>query len=149
MLITFADGAPFATGAVPYNSYAAGDAYSRITVQVELQAQRSMEITAIVDTAAPYVMCQREVASYLGLEFSGTGDVDTVNIRGTSVQGSLHRIPISFLAEKGSDLTIEASVFVPERYELPHSFLGLTSCLESIYFAVDPLNEMFYFGSQS
>jgi hypothetical protein len=145
----FANGAPFATGAVPYNSYASGDPYSRIFLQVRIRAREAMMTKAIVDTAAPYLICRRDVASVLGLEYDDSGDVDTVNIGGTAVRGSLHRTEVSFLAERGDDLTIECSVFVPERFEVPQTFLGLTSCLESIFFAIDPLNEVFYFGPQS
>jgi hypothetical protein len=149
VLLNFASGAPFATGATPYNSFTAGEAYSRIILQVEIQAQRTVRTRAIVDTAAPYMICRRDIASYLGLEHDSSGEVDTVNIRGMTVEGSLHRTYVSFLAEEGDDVTIETTVFVPQIFELPHSFLGLTSCLESIYFAIDPLNEVFYFGPQS
>ncbi len=148
MLLSFADGEPFATGAVGYSSHLGTGTWSRIIVEVRLEGVRTLETTAMLDTAAPYMICRRDLAEFLGLEYSREGDTDKINIRGATVEGSLHRVPLSFLAEQGEDLTIEASVFVPRYVELPHSFIGLTSCLESIYFAVDPLNEVF-FGPQS
>lgn len=145
-LVSFANGKPFAVGAVGYNSNPGTGTWSRIIVDIKIG---SIETTAMVDTAAPYMICQRELAESLGLEYSKNGQTDTVNIRGTPVEGSLHRIPLSFLAEEGQDVTIETSVFVPRDVELPTSFVGLASCLESIFFAIDPMNEVFYFGPQS
>lgn len=146
-LLSFATGEPFASGAAGYSSNPGIGTWSRIMISIRIEGTRTLETTAMVDTAAPYMVCRRDVADSVGLKYSEFGETDEINIRGVTVEGSLHRVPLSFLAEQGDDLTIEASVFVPRYIELPHSFIGLTSCLESVFFAVDPFQEMFYFGA--
>ena len=150
MFLRFADGRPFATGVAGYNSNSGLEPASRIILQVEvaeLGEDEGVTVTAIVDTGAPYMVCDTELAKQIGLQ-PDADDTDTIRIRGVLVDGGLHRVRLSFLADEGDDLTIEATVFVPQRTEGP-AFLGMTNCLESIHWAVDPFNESFYFGAYS
>ena len=125
ILLRFATGEPFASGAVGYNSDPGVGNWSRIMVGIRIEGvNTTLETTAMVDTAAPYMVCQRELAEVLGFEYSEAGAIEEVNIRGVSVEGSLHRVPLSFLAEEGNDLTIEVSMFVPRYVELPYTESG-------------------------
>lgn len=48
---------------------------------------------------------------------------------------------------QGESLTLDVTAFLPDdRWNLPN-MLGLTGCLERIRFAVDPANDLFYFGA--
>ena len=57
---------------------------------------------------------------------------------------------LTFMADEGEDVTVEATVFIPKidpaLWFLP-SFIGWTGCLERLRFAIDPLDETFYFGA--
>jgi hypothetical protein len=60
-------------------------------------------------------------------------------------------VPVTLVATGGESLTFEATAFLPETetqgdWALP-SFLGWQGCLERIRFAVDPAEEVFYFGA--
>jgi hypothetical protein len=63
----------------------------------------------------------------------------------------MHRVPVTLLATAGEPLTFEATAFVPElehgeTWPLP-SYLGWQGCLDRIRFAVDPADEVVYFGA--
>jgi len=61
-------------------------------------------------------------------------------------------VSLSLPATEGNSLLLEANAFVPDSEErilrFP-SFLGLQGCLEWVRFAIDPLDQMFYFGPLS
>ena len=67
-----------------------------------------------------------------------------------TVEGRLHRVTISLLAEEGNSLEFETTVLVPTlppgaTWDRP-SFIGLNNFLNRIRFAVDPNEDVFYFG---
>lgn len=73
-------------------------------------------------------------------------------MRGISYRGSLVRATLALQASAGADLAIEATLFVPvldpgEVWPWPN-FLGLDGFLNRIRFAVDPTENVFYFGAQ-
>lgn len=149
MILKFADGNPFATGAAGYTMPGENEADQRITIEIEVEGHK---VRAVVDTGAPYVVCHPDVANQIGLDPDDAIPTDDMTIRKMSVKGGLHRLNVTLLAEQGSGLSLSATAFVPNPEEdyaatlLPRSFLGLISCLESIRFAVDPFNQTFYFG---
>lgn len=104
---------------------------------------------AALDTGAIGLICSRDIAAQIRPETDGT---DEVLIRGVWVEGAWENYDITFLAEEGKDLTIQANVFFPnEDSEWPEgapSFIGLEGCLDRMRFAVDVKysEEMFYFG---
>jgi len=73
-------------------------------------------------------------------------------IRGVRYNGRLcSEIPITIEASQGRDLLSSGTVFIPELeptqvWNLPN-FIGLTGFLERIRFAVDPFDNLFYFGA--
>jgi hypothetical protein len=76
---------------------------------------------------------------------------ERVVIRGFSYRGTIHRVPVTILAEAGEALHFEATAFVPELDEGEHwplpSYLGWQGCLERIRLALDPGTERAYFGA--
>ncbi len=149
--LAFTDGEPFATGFIEYNYQPATEheLEPRIMFQVAIENRR---VTAILDTGAPYVVCNPSLTRELGLLPVLALTQMRLLIRGVSVTGRLYRLNLTFLATQGNDLTVETTAFVPdpeweERWGNLPSFIGLNGCLERMRFAVDPGSDTFYFGS--
>jgi len=142
-MLRFANGTVFATGSAPYDFLP--EENPRLQVQIEVEGQK---LSAAVDTAAPYFICNRETADALGItttEHVGTLELST---RKGLIAGKLYRVPLVLVATEGVSIEIEATTFVPndEVWNREPLFLGLLSCLDRIRFAVDPAAERFYFG---
>lgn len=147
-LLFFADGYPFATGALPYDYRPATETETtnRIVIPIEIQGSRTL---AALDTGAPYVVCAPKVASDAGVDPSWALAKKTMLIRMMRVEGFIVRLNVRLVARDGEDLDVDSTVFVPESEalwgNLP-SFIGLTGFLERIRFAIDPNTDTFYFG---
>jgi hypothetical protein len=108
---------------------------------------------AIVDTGAPWCILSPTDASIAGIDYRAVGEEgQLLLIRGSIMNGWLCLdIPIRIDAIRGEGITVPSTVFVPELepgqiWDLPN-FLGLSGFLERIRFAVDPGNNLFYFGA--
>ena len=71
-------------------------------------------------------------------------------MRGERFAGRLVRALLTLQADSGEDLMVEARIFVPilrsgQIWPYPN-FLGLDGFLSRIRFAVDPIENAFYFG---
>lgn len=149
MLLLRPNGNPFATGVASY-SYrpAINDISNRILLQVEIEGEL---IEAIIDTGSPYVVCPPYLAEEIGFDPATALDSIPFIVRGTRMRGNLYRANIRFPAVDGDDLVVDATVFVPnqdhqESWGEHPAFIGLTGCLERLRFAVDPVDDQFYFG---
>jgi len=149
MLLLFPDGEVFATGAMPYQYIPVipSESANRIILTVEVGG---ITIEAVVDTGAPYAILPPSIARLGGFNPDFVLGRERMLIRGMRLEGSIDRIPIKLVAAQGDNLVVPATVFVPDREELwgefP-AFIGLGGFLERIRFAVDPINDIFYFGS--
>jgi hypothetical protein len=149
MVLQFADGRPFATGACPYRDEADADreGTARIVVAVSIGG---IQTQAVVDTGGVYFICDPGIADLVDLKSSASFDTDKVSIRGWVYEGALHRIMMALSAEQGESYELQVTAFVPQLalgQEWPRlSFLGLRGCLEFFRFAVDPGANAFYFG---
>jgi hypothetical protein len=150
MLLTFDNGDQFASGAVGYSS--SGSAFAaRLILEVEVEGRRT---EAIIDTAAPFLICSPELAEHLGADaLDALIDDQEILIRGIRIKGRIHRINLTILATAGTSLSFDVTAFVPDaskNFGAAHpAFLGYGGCLEWIRFAVDPSTETFYFGPRS
>jgi hypothetical protein len=61
------------------------------------------------------------------------------------LRGSLYRVPVRLPADEGDPLDLEATVFFSPEWRGP-SFVGYEGLLQRIRFAVDPEENLFYFG---
>jgi hypothetical protein len=125
-----------------------GDRLNRVFVHVRLGGSERMQ--AVLDTGGAYFILDPAFALAAGISRSSAIDVERIHIRGMSVRGTIHRVPLTFIASFGDSLSLEATAFVPEldageRWPLP-GYLGLQGCLDRLRFAVDPVAERFYFG---
>jgi hypothetical protein len=153
MLLAYADGRPYAAGAIHYDYRPATpqDTLPRIVLSVSFE---NLETEAVLDTGAPFVVCAPDLALLLHLDPSAGAPTPPLEFRGHRLRGGLHRISLSLLADLGDSLTVEATAFVPDLDpgqqwgEFP-SFLGMSGFLERLRFAVDPSSDTFYFGPLS
>jgi hypothetical protein len=148
-MLFFQDGTPFA---IAFSSYAyrpveESDKSPRIFIQVEIEG---FQTEAFLDTGSPYVICDPIIAENLSLDLTHGEKIEKFIIRGNTIEGYLHRMNITILAEEGQGLPVDATVFVPNLSSQDWgnfpSIIGLSGFLERIRFAIDPLEDRFYFG---
>jgi hypothetical protein len=106
---------------------------------------RSVEVFALLDTAAEWCVLAAEVAEALGYSPAPTGGATLLSTRLGIFAGSLERVALRFPADFGEALSIDATWFVSPEWPGP-SVIGWTGGLERVRFAVDPGEESFYFG---
>ncbi|HEX8650815.1 MAG TPA: hypothetical protein VF708_08230 [Pyrinomonadaceae bacterium] len=152
MLLQFTNGTKFAIGDTNFYSPPESDELSkaRITVPVRIGG---FTTSAIVDTGQLYMVVSPELTEFIVLEPVNRRISPTeILVEGKRVEGMLHRVALTLLnADRdGADLPLSVLAFVPNKAkysgaQIP-SFLGLTSCLDAIRFAIDANSEVFYFG---
>jgi len=144
-MLFYSDGGIFASSCTPYQDSYEGRPGNRICITVKFGDLPAT--TAIVDTGAPYCVLSREqiVATHPNYKYEAIGEV-TLQMAGILPHGVIVRWPITLLAEKGQDLTIEGIVFVPDDDVNIPNFVGLDGCLSRIRFGVDAQKNMFFFG---
>jgi len=148
MLLTLADGTAFALGSTHFTrSVVPGSTLPRILIEVAVEGVLTR---AAVDTGGAYLVCRPDVARKAGLRPPSSLGEQIVNIRGRSYPGHVYRQGIEILAQRGDALRFHGIVFVPElapgeTWGLP-SIMGSQGMLEFIRFAVDPLDDTFFFG---
>jgi len=149
MVLQFADGRPFATGACPYRDQLSSDRAETPRILVAIWIGDS-QTQAVVDTGGVYLVCDPGIPDLLDLDPSASIGVATLLIRGHEYVGHLHRLTITLPAEEGESLELDVTAFIPrldpgQEWHFP-SFLGLQGCLEFLRFAVDPGVNVFHFG---
>ena len=107
-------------------------------------------VPAIVDTGAPWCLLDADILAEIEPVQADSLPTERLSIRGLSYQGRLTRLIVSLRADEGEDVDLEATVFVPilnpdETWNVPN-FIGLQGLLSRIRFAVDPAENVFYFG---
>ncbi len=134
-------GAPSLTGATIY--FYDPPENPKLRLEVEIEGFRT---SAVLDTGAPYFICNPEVAAQINL--SQTIGPKTLDTRLGKVPGALFMGTLRFLAHEGDAIDIDATVFVPdsEVWRKVPSFLGLSDCLGRLRFAVDASTQRFQFG---
>jgi hypothetical protein len=145
-----ASGTEFAAGESPcfVRPGFTGDRLNRLLVHVEIERRR---VTAVLDTGGAFLVLDPAFATAVGIHYADALARDRIHIRGFVRHGTIHRMPLTLLATTGESLTFEATAFVPElehgeTWPLP-SYLGFQGCLDRIRFAVDPADEVVYFGA--
>jgi hypothetical protein len=146
------DGEPFTTGRAPIwlRHAVAGDRMTRLFLELTVAG---VSTEGVVDTGGTYLILDPDLARRIGLQHEHAIGRERIVIRGLVCNGTIHRLPVSFLAAAGESLDFEATAFLPimaphEDWMLP-TYLGWQGCLERIRFAVDPGEELIYFGALS
>lgn len=125
----------------------------RIVVPVRIGQDETEIVFAIVDTASPWFVLAPDVADALKIDRSAGEYRDRKTEPLLTAYGRfggwLCRVPVTFLADEGTGIEFETTVFVPEEdWPSDLNFAGLENFLFRIRFAVDPDPErsLFYFG---
>lgn len=140
----------FASGVISYQDYYPGREHTARIVLPIVVAGR-LTIPAIVDTGAPWCILDPEVVDFVGTGIQATyTPSEKLIIRGELYEGRLLRMSLSLQSEIGDGVEVEATVFVPTLAPAdiwPHpNFIGLDGFLTRIRFAIDPTENIFYFG---
>lgn len=140
----------FVSGSVTYNDHYFDDQLNvRMVLPVVLAREEPVEM--ILVTAAQWCVINPALVATLGLDYEENHTPETqLMIRGEIYKGKLIQASILIPAENGIDMTVEATFFVPillpdQTWNKPN-FLGLDGFLNRIRFAVDPTENVFYFG---
>ena len=135
----------FATGASTFADTAPGTQYeAKIFVPVRLGGL-DVDVTAMVDTAAPWCVLEGALASLMSDGNTILAPRQVLSSRLGVHTGDLCRTSVTLLADEGESLTVDATVFVCPDWSGPN-LIGYNGLLERIRFAVDPSLNMFYFG---
>lgn len=140
----------FAQGATVYTDHYPNDQLVRMVIDIYL-AKQPTRVPAIIDTGAPWCVFSPLILSDIANDIEAIRPINRpLNIRGIAYTGWLYHIPIHIPALVGEALDIEATAFIPnfppdETWFYPN-FIGLQGFLDRIRFAVDPNNNMFFFG---
>ena len=97
---------------------------------------------AVVDTAAPWCVFRPDVVLD---HFEPVPDRVVLSTRLGVFHGRLYRGLITLVADQGTPLDVDATVFLAPDWPGPN-FLGYQGFLQRIRFAVDPESNLFYFG---
>jgi hypothetical protein len=117
---------------------------ARIVIHVAIN-QFPRPVLAIMDTAAPWCIFEPEVGMVLRQTFVVVQERVVLSTRLGRFGGTLYRGLITLPVDLGEPLDIEATVFLSPEWRGPN-FLGYEGLLQRIRFAVDPENNLFYFG---
>ncbi len=131
------------SGSAPYD-YSEGPT-GKLSVEVEIEGVR---IAAVIDTGAPYLICEPSIAEQLSFSPSEFLDIAELRTHLGTVSGRLYRARLTLVADSGASTELQATVFVPDPNDWKDnpSFLGFHGCLERIRIAIDPGSENLYFG---
>ena len=142
--------ANFASGASAFADTAPGTQYeARVFVPVRVDGLDG-DITAMLDTAAPWCVVAGALASLLTNQGSILVPRLVLSTRLGDFSGALSRVSMTLLADEGDSLSVEATVFLCRDWPGPN-VIGYNGLMERIRFALDPsLNTLilapFYFG---
>jgi len=101
-------------------------------------------VFALFDTASEWCVLPGELAEQLGIDWATNPQI-RLHSRFGLLPGALVRASVSFPAEAGQETSVDATWFVSSEWTGP-AVLGWKGALERIRFAVDPVDETFYFA---
>lgn len=144
----------FATGSTKYADYYPGsEQQNRIVLSVAPAEKKGIAANMILDTGSPWCIADPVLLRKWGILDFDIEYVPTarLHIRDENRVGHLIRATIMLQATFGDDLIVDTTFFVPilgdgESWNYPN-FLGLSGFLDRIRFAVDPSENVFYFGT--
>ena len=140
----------FAIGVTRYSDHLPGRAFpAQIVLPINLAGL--ITIQAVVDTGSTWCVLNPELIGLLGDAVEDTyAPAELLTVRGEHYTGRLVRLPMGLQAEIGDDVEVEATAFVPtlspdEIWHFP-DFIGLVGFLQRIRIAIDPSENVLYFG---
>jgi hypothetical protein len=139
-------GQPFASGRSRFFDRAVAGEESTSKIYVKIRPEGlDVPVLAQLDTGSPWSILSAEIADVLGL-LDATGIPTRLHTRLGTRDGHLERVQMVLPADEGQSLRIEAMVFICEDW-VEGNFIGYTGFVDAIRTALDPQNNLFYFGS--
>ena len=114
----------------------------RIVIRARIQGR---QFNALLDTGASFCVLAWDVAEDLGLDVV-QGSPEMRALGGSIHEGVVFDVELMLPADQGEHLTVATSVWTSETFHGP-SLIGYCGLLEKIRFAVDPAQNLFYFGA--
>jgi len=103
-------------------------------------------VYALLDTAAEWCVLPEAYADAIGYQAHSSDPPFQLHSRLGLFSGRLCRLPLTFPAEDGEALTIQATFLICPDWPGP-VVIGWKGCLERLRFALEPDGEALYFGS--
>ncbi len=116
----------------------------KVLVQIRFDINATNAHYVMLDTAAPFLVLNNELAVELGFNFDA-GPSQKIRTRFGPVEGNLEKTGIVVTADKGIPLDLEVTVFVSQEWR-ETTVLGYQNALDHLNFAVLPYENGFYFG---
>jgi hypothetical protein len=104
------------------------------------------EQLALLDTASKWSFCRKEVADALCLNEADSLQDIVMSTRLGLIKGFLAKVGIRLVSEFGEDLILKPTFFISSEWDGPN-VLGWKTCIESIRLAIDPSQNMLFFGN--
>jgi hypothetical protein len=119
---------------------------ARIYVKVAVQGIDETFL-ALLDTGAEWSVIDREIAEEIGLA-EADGQPMTMLHKDGPTPGKLVRTVVTMIADEGTALDVDATVFVPDNsWPAGKKVIGYCGFLEKIRLGLDSQNNDVYFGS--
>ncbi len=138
----------FAIGVSEYADTRPGieEPLSRVYVPFQPEGTAIWQL-ALVDTGGHFFIPSPDVLASIRKDLTDSFDRTSLMTAQGRIHGELYRHHLVLIAAEGEDLDVDATVFVSSEWNGP-SIFGYTGMLERIRFAVDPENNLFYFGAR-
>ena len=141
----------FASGFTLYEETYPGRESDRIVVYNTALA-KGPQVGSVVDTGSPWCILCPGLAESLGNDMGRLYAPDApLNVLGSKYRGCFCKATVTLKSEYGDrGLELSPTFFVPDvpESEWPHpSFIGMSTFLNHIRFAVDPSDKAYYFGA--
>jgi Aspartyl protease len=102
-------------------------------------------VDALIDTGSQWCVLTTQLADDLGVLSQSELLHTRLHTLFGSLSGRLVRFPVSFHADDGVMVDVDATWFVSDDWPGP-PVIGWKGCLEQLRFALDPGDESFYFA---
>jgi predicted aspartyl protease len=133
----------FASGMTEYLHEGPGfDMDPKLWISFEIDGT---QVSALLDTGAPCLTIQTQVAETLGLFDYPLVEEATLTSRFGKANGRRVKTRITLVATNGNSLEFEPLAFVAKDYSGP-TVMGYSFCLQLINFAIDPSDRVLYWG---
>lgn len=107
--------------------------------------QLEEEQLALLDTAAFWSVCSKEVADELNIREEDGLRKEKMSTRLGQINGFLAKIDLTIVAMSGEDLILQSTFFISSEWDGPN-VIGWKTCIESVRLAIDPSQNMLFFG---
>jgi hypothetical protein len=116
----------------------------RVVVRIQPKPLAT-SVLAIVDTAAPWCILKPQIGELIADELEELPGRVRLSTRLGLIEGRLYKGWLTLLAQEGESLDLEATYFLSPQWQ-GGNFLGYEGALERVRFAIDPRENLFYFG---